>query len=658
MNKALLLLILVLPIATMQAQTLAKNDESKLNADYYLMDKEFDKAKTNYLNILKSEPENADIKYRLGICYLHSEDEKEKAIPYLEAAVEKVSEEYNQNSFKETNAPIEALFLLGSAYRVNNELDKAIEAYNRYKAYLNPKDEYNLEVINQYINNCNLARDMMLNPVNMVATNMGRPLNSDLPNFNAVISGDGKTMLYTTPGRQGYDIFFSTFADTAWTTPKNITSLLGAGKFMKTTDLSYDGLTLLLTQEDPMNADIFVSHFSKGRWSKVEPMNKEINSKWNETHASLSADGKTLYFTSDRKGGEGDLDIYRSVLDEKGEWGKAENLGPVINTRFNEESPFITRDGQKLYFSSEGHSGIGGYDVFYYDFSNPGEGVINLGYPLNSTDNDLFFVPWGDGSTAYYSFRGSDSYGGRDIYMVYFPKPEVAEEPVAAVVEEPVAAVVEEPVAAVVEEALPVPAVVEEVAVPVVEEVPAAPAVVEELPTVPAVVEEVPVAVAVEEAAAPVELLVTAPDNAPFYKIQIMASRKPADLRGFNDLSGLTVAFSSDNWYRYTLGNTTSRQEAEKSLARAIAKGYSDAFIRTKSFIPQFTVQVMAVPGPVVDLTRFDKLPEISVIKGADNYCRYTTGEYATKEEALAKLDEIKALGYPTAFITKINNQQ
>jgi len=191
--------------------------------------------------------------------------------------------------------------------------------------------------------------------------------------------------------------------------------------------------------------------------------------------------------------------------------------------------------------------------------------------------------------------------------------------------------------------------------VPVVEEVPAAPAVVEE---VPAVVEEVPVAVAVEQEAAPVDISVTAPDNAPFYKIQIMASRKPADLRGFNDLSGLTVAFSSDNWYRYTLGNTTSRQEAEKSLARAIAKGYSDAFIRTKSFIPQFTIQVMAVPGPVVDLTRFNKLAEISVIKGADNFCRYTTGEYATKEEAFAKLDEIKALGYPTAFITKISMQQ
>lgn len=650
MNKALLLLILLLPIGTMQAQTLAKNDEMKLNADYYLMDKEFDKAKTNYLNILKSEPENADIKYRLGICYLHSEDEKEKAIHYLEEAVEKVSEKYNPNSFKETNAPIDAFFLLGSAYRVNNELDKAIEAYNRYKAYLDPKDEYNLEVINQYINNCNLARDMMQNPVSIVTANMGRPLNSELPNFNAVISGDGKTMLYTTPGRQGYDIFFSTFADTAWTAPKSITSILGAGKFIKTTDLSYDGLTLLLVQEDIMNADIFVSHFSKGRWSKVQPMNKEINSKWNETHASLSADGKTLYFTSDRKGGEGDMDIYRSELDANGEWGKPANMGPIINTRFNEESPFITDDGQRLYFSSEGHSGIGGYDVFYYDFSNPGAGAVNLGYPLNTTDNDLFFVPWGDGSTAYYSFRGSDSYGGRDIYKVYFPEPEVAQEPAAAVVEEPVAVIAEE--------ALPLPAVVEEVpmAVAVVE---ALPVVVEELPVVveevPAVVEELPVAV---EEAAPVDLLVTAPDNAPFYKIQIMASRKPADLRGFNGLSGLTVAFGSDNWYRYTLGNTTSRQEAEKILAVAIAKGYSDAFIRTKSFIPQFTIQVMAVPGPVVDLKRFNNLTEIMVIKGADNFCRYTTGEFATKAEALANLDEIKALGYQKAFVTKISMQQ
>jgi tetratricopeptide (TPR) repeat protein len=635
MNKAFLLLILLLPVGPIQAQTLARNDELKFDADYYLIEKDFGKAMNSYLNILKSEPDNADIKYRLGICYLYSEDEKDKAIPYLEEAVKKVSVNYNARSFKETNAPIEALFLLGSAYRVNNELDKALEAYTRYKTYLNPKDDYTLDVTNQYIRNCNLARDMQQNPVSIVMTNLGKPVNNEMPNFNAVISGDRKTLIYTQQGKQGYEIYSATFTDTAWTAPRNITGVLGTGKYMKTSDLSYDGLTLLLVLDDRVNEDIYVSHFSKGRWSKVEALGKEINSKSNETHASLSSDGKTLYFTSDRKGGEGDMDIYKSELDQKGAWGKPVNLGAVINTPFNEETPFITDDGQTLYFSSEGHDGIGGFDIFRYDFSNPRAGVVNIGYPINTTDNDLFFVPWGDGTTAYYSFRGIDSYGGRDIYVVTVPEEPVEEETVA--VEEESGAVA---VAAVVEDTVAVAAAVEEDPVAVAAAVAAA---VEE-PVVAAAVEEPVVAAAVEE-----EIV----SEARSYSVQIMALRKPVDLTYFSGLPGLTVAYESDQWYRYKLGIFTDKGRAEKLMADMIEKGYNDAFIHWKNILPRFTIQVMAVAGPVVDLTRFGNLPEISVTKRKDNFCRYTTGEFETRDEAQANLKLIRELGYKRAFITK-----
>jgi tetratricopeptide (TPR) repeat protein len=644
MNKALLLLMMVLLAGTLSAQTFAKNDALKFDADYYLMEKEFSKAKNIYLNILRSEPDNANVKYRLGICYLYSEDEKEKAIQYLEEAGQKVAEKYNPSSFKEINAPIDALFLLGSAYRVNNEIDKALEAYNRYKAYLDPKDDYNQEVINQYIRNCNLARDMQKNPVSMIATNLGKPINTEMPNYNAVISGDGKTLLYIAPGRQGYDIFMSTYADTAWTTPRNINSLLGTGKYMKTSDLSYDGLTLLLVLDNPMNSDIFVTHYSKGRWSKVEALGKEINSKFNETHASLSSDGKTLYFTSDRKGGEGDLDIYRSELNEKGAWGKPVNLGPAINTRFNEETPFVTEDGQQLYFSSEGHDGIGGYDVFRYDFNNPEAGAVNLGYPLNTTDNDLFYVPRGDGSTAYYSFRGSDSYGGRDIYKVtFFEKP----------VEEEAALAVEDTTALAVADWDTVTVAVEDttaLAVAAVEE----PAVVTETITMEPPPEsnytEMP-------ATAATDILTATSSEARSFAVQFMALRKPVDLTHFKEISGITVTYGADQWHRYTLGATTVLSEAEEKLEELIGKGYRDAFIRRKGINPQFTIQVMAVPGPVVDLTRFSNLPEIAVTKEEDNFCRYTTGEYETKDEALANLKQIRELGYKKAFVAKIRIQ-
>lgn len=648
---------MVMPLVPLKAQTLAKNDALKFDADYYLMEKEFTKAKNIYLTILKSEPENADIKFRLGICYLNSEDEKTMAIPFLEDAAQKISQKYSPSSFKEMDAPIDALFLLGSAYRVNNQLDEAISAYSRYRDLLDSRDEYNLEVTNQYINSCNLAREMQQKPITLISVNMGSPVNSSVPNFNAVLSGDGKIMLYTTPGRQGYDIYSTTLGDTAWTTPKLITSVLGTGKYMKTTDLSTDGLSLLLVLDDPMNAEIFESHFTKGRWSKVEPLGKEINSKSNETHASYSSDGKTLYFTSNRKGGLGDLDIYKSALDAKGEWGKPVNLGSEINTKFNEETPFVTDDGQTLYFSSEGHSSIGGYDIYRYHFNDPGAGAINLGYPLNTTDNDLFYVPTGDGISGYYSQRGPDSYGGRDIYRV------TVIEPVEVVIAEEIPAVevpVEEMTPAMVEtvpdmipEELPaLPVVVEPVveeAVAVVtetieqvvpEEIPAAPAVEEPMVETPPEVAEVPADVAIQ--------------GARTYVVQFMALKKPADLAAFTGLSNITVTYGSDKWYRYTYASSTEMMVARKALDKAIEKGYRDAFIRGKQIIPQFTVQVMAVPGPVVDLTRFSNLSEIAVTRGEDSFCRYTTGEFETREEALAHLERVRQLGYDKAFVARI----
>jgi hypothetical protein len=141
--------------------------------------------------------------------------------------------------------------------------------------------------------------------------------------------------------------------------------------------------------------------------------------------------------------------------------------------------------------------------------------------------------------------------------------------------------------------------------------------------------------------------------TSPSYSVQIMALRKPVDLTYFRGLSDVTVTFSSDRWYRYTVGVTTLKQEAEKRLAELIDKGYADAFIRRKDLVPYFTIQVMAVPGPVVDLTPFSNLPEVMVSRGDDNFCRYFTGEFETKEEAGRKLTEVKRLGYSNAFIRK-----
>ena len=196
----------------------------------------------------------------------------------------------------------------------------------------------------------------------------------------------------------------------------------GSGRHLKTSSLSYDGATLYLVYDDPFDSDIFYSTFNRNRWSKAESMDKPINEKSNETNGSTSADGKTIYFASDRKGGLGDLDIYKSTLNDKGKWSKPVNLGPKINTALIEDAPFISPDGNTLYFSSEGHDGMGGLDIYKADLSNQGSDPVNMGYPINTTDNDLFFVPLANGNSAYYSTRREDSYGGYDIYLVDIPQ--------------------------------------------------------------------------------------------------------------------------------------------------------------------------------------------------------------------------------------------
>ena len=127
----------------------------------------------------------------------------------------------------------------------------------------------------------------------------------------------------------------------------------------------------------------------------MEPLNKNINSPYHETHASISADGKTLYFTSNRPGGQGGMDIYKSEIDEQGEWGKAVNLGSVVNTPYNEETPIINQDDNILYFSSQGHLNMGGYDVFHSlkMGNDKWREPVNMGSPVSTTDDDLFYYP-------------------------------------------------------------------------------------------------------------------------------------------------------------------------------------------------------------------------------------------------------------------------
>jgi outer membrane protein OmpA-like peptidoglycan-associated protein len=201
----------------------------------------------------------------------------------------------------------------------------------------------------------------------------------------------------------------------------NITPQIESDGDQYVSSVSFDGTQLYLTREDPFNSDIYVSHFDQNKWSKSMPVEgQDVNTKYWESHASISANGKTLYFTSNRKGGLGEMDIYKTSLQESGQWGPPVNLGASVNTALNDDTPFITDNDSLLFFSSQGHENMGGYDLFVSNLDSAGSWseALNLRYPCSTTDDDLFYYPWHNGTVGYVSVIRPGGLGKEDIYAV------------------------------------------------------------------------------------------------------------------------------------------------------------------------------------------------------------------------------------------------
>jgi tetratricopeptide (TPR) repeat protein len=391
-----------------------------VEAESYFLFEEYKDALPLYQRLLQADPENFNLNYKIGICYLNDIYQLQKSLPYLEKAVNGTNPGAKTNSFKEKQAPPEAYYYLGNAYRANNRLSDAIKAYEQFKLVLDPL-VYDADLVDDQIEACKVAGVQESKPMYFISANLGDVINSRFEESNPVISGDESVLVFTRK-LQFYDaVFYSHKVDGKWTEPENLTESFGVDGNTYSTGLSYNGDELFVYRSDNFDGNIYVSKFKNNKWSKLEKLNSNINTKYWESHASISKDGKTLYFTSNRAGGYGGLDIYKSERTRTGDWGPAMNLGPVINTKYNENTPFITADGNTLYFSSMGHYNMGGYDIFYSTRLDNGQWSkpINAGYPLNTSNDDLFFTPVGDGAFAYYAkYNKDDTHGLMDIYKL------------------------------------------------------------------------------------------------------------------------------------------------------------------------------------------------------------------------------------------------
>jgi len=413
------LLTLVIFSGTALSQSRKELKQTFKQAERYYLFGEFDLA--NELYILLDNPQNLNIKYKIGTCYINIPDEKEKAIPYLEAAVRNTSYEAKPTSFREKRAPLEAYFSLAKAYLINNELDKSLKTYQTFRKLATETESKggmkNVEFIDQEIGACRIAKQFIDNPVKFSKKSLGDNVNQGAMNENPAVSFDGNTIVFTDRRGLTNAILFSRKIRGKWQTPVDITSQLNAGEDCSSCALNNDGTELYLYKADNYDGNIYSSKYVNEKWTPVVRLNRNINTKFYESHASVSSDGKRLYFTSNREGGHGGLDIYVSEKDATGDWGFPVNLGSTINTMFNEDNPFMTKNDSILYFCSEGHNSMGGYD----NFKSRMLGTVwqtpqNLGYPVNTTDDDKFFQPYDNGKYAFYSLR--NGYKKRDIFLV------------------------------------------------------------------------------------------------------------------------------------------------------------------------------------------------------------------------------------------------
>lgn len=416
MNRKFILAILFifLSIEVCIPQSNQKNKETFLEAESYFLFEEFTEALPLYIQLKEQMPANYNLDYKIGRCYLNFPYQKEKAIKYLETACNHISTTWKDGSYKEINAPVDAIFYLGDAYRINNKLNNAIESYELFKSKASPTS-YDLKLVDNQIKSCKRAIEAMKSPVDVDEQIISNQINTRQSETNPVVSQDENMIVYAAKLPFYNAMFYSIKANGKWQEPVNMIPELGVDDDCYPTSLSYDGKELYVYRTNEYKGDIFVTHYENGKWTKLKKLNGNINTKYWESHACISKDGKKLYFTSNRDGGYGGLDIYVSNRIGGNEWGAAQNLGPIINSEYNEDTPFIMPDDKTLYFSSFGHQTIGGYDVFYSTRNGTWSNPVNVGFPVNSTDDDIFFYPLRGGEIAYNARFVPEGAGKYDI---------------------------------------------------------------------------------------------------------------------------------------------------------------------------------------------------------------------------------------------------
>lgn len=424
LHIAILLLTCLIFTSTTLAQYAARGQEyNYLDAETFYKVGNYYDALPLYEILLKENPKVIEYKLKVGICHINLTSSPEKAIEYIEGV-------YNSKP----KTP-DVLYYLGKAYALNYKFDLAIETFN--KALNDKKTSVKLKKeIPHLISQCNNGIAIVKDSLSVEIINLGAPINSADDEYSPTISADETTLVFTYKGVKSIgnrqdeynrreengsfyeDIYVSHKKNGEWSEPTSLGDTINSNLHEASISLSPDGQKLYVYKDNQKySGDIFETTKKNGVWLEPKPL--AINSEFWEGHAAISPNGKFMIFSSERPGSLGFRDLYSANLLEDGTWGNVKNLGPTINTPYNDDAPFIHSDGVTFNFSSKGHSSIGGYDIFESKilndtaFSEP----RNIGYPINTTADDIFFYVSGAGN-AYYASARKGGYGQSDLYII------------------------------------------------------------------------------------------------------------------------------------------------------------------------------------------------------------------------------------------------
>lgn len=360
----------------------------------------------------------ADIYYKMGVCNFHMRD-RQRAGDLLEEA--------------RALGSTESYFYLGQLYHLRSQFEDAIKLYRYYK--VKPDKVVPNEEVDWHIEITQRAIDYVENPIEVSISNLGPKINTQWQEYVPLVTQDGGYMFFTSrrPSSTGglkdpngeffEDIYYSHKEGGNWMEANNMGGIVNTSTHDATVGMSSNGNALIVyrTNENLTGGDLYISELGAiDNWNAPVKLGPTINSDYQEPSACLSADETLMYFSSNRPEGYGGKDLYVVKKLPTGEWGRPLNLGPNINSDRDEDAPFLTADGKQLYFSSNGHTTMGGYDIFRVEKDENGVWTFakNLGYPLNTVEDDIYFSCSADGKTGYYSSDKNGGFGGQDIYMI------------------------------------------------------------------------------------------------------------------------------------------------------------------------------------------------------------------------------------------------